>query len=124
MATKTCTACGATKSVSDFYAHPKSRDGLQSHCKTCMRESAATRYAATRRARAAAARKARYIDRDTETERCCRRCAQVKPLTAFPHTRGRGYHVWCKECMRDYTRQYQPARTARRRAAKEEIARP
>lgn len=34
---KTCTQCGHTKPLTDYYAHKKSRDGRQAKCKTCDR---------------------------------------------------------------------------------------
>lgn len=34
---KTCTQCGDTKPLTDYYAHKKSRDGRQAKCKTCDR---------------------------------------------------------------------------------------
>lgn len=32
---RTCTHCGKKKPATDYYAHPKSADGLQSWCKAC-----------------------------------------------------------------------------------------
>ena len=40
---KTCIKCGETKPLSEFYKHATNRSGKQSHCKTCMIESAGTR---------------------------------------------------------------------------------
>ncbi|AYB69645.1 hypothetical protein SEA_KALAH2_158 [Mycobacterium phage Kalah2] len=34
---KTCTKCKKAKGLDYFYAHPKTRDGLQSQCKACQR---------------------------------------------------------------------------------------
>lgn len=34
---KTCTRCGETKSVAEFYKHRQQKTGLQSHCKPCIR---------------------------------------------------------------------------------------
>lgn len=36
---KTCTKCSAEKGVGDFYAHPKSADGLMSKCKDCHKDA-------------------------------------------------------------------------------------
>ncbi len=35
MSTKRCSACGQRKTVEDFYAHPKTTDGLMAICKEC-----------------------------------------------------------------------------------------
>ena len=39
MKTKTCTKCGETKPVSEFYKHKRAKDGLASHCKVCHNAS-------------------------------------------------------------------------------------
>ena len=36
METKTCSKCGETKALSEFYKAPKYRLGVQCHCKKCM----------------------------------------------------------------------------------------
>ena len=36
---KTCTKCKNEKQVNEFSKHPKTKDGLQSVCKQCVRES-------------------------------------------------------------------------------------
>ena len=36
--TKTCKACSTEKPTSEFYAQPRSRDGLGSNCKACALE--------------------------------------------------------------------------------------
>jgi NAD-dependent SIR2 family protein deacetylase len=38
VATKKCTTCGRELPVSEFYKNAKSKDGLQSKCKSCMSE--------------------------------------------------------------------------------------
>ena len=36
---KTCACCGETKATSEFYRSRKSKDGLQSYCKSCATTS-------------------------------------------------------------------------------------
>lgn len=36
--TKTCTKCGETKSINDFFRDKSKRDGLYSQCKACCYE--------------------------------------------------------------------------------------
>jgi len=36
LSTKTCTECGIEKELSDFYADKRNKDGVRSHCKTCV----------------------------------------------------------------------------------------
>lgn len=42
---KTCNKCGETKPVAEFSKDSSKRDGLRSHCKECVRISAAAYYA-------------------------------------------------------------------------------
>ena len=37
---KLCKKCDLEKDLSDFYRHPKSKDGLQSYCRSCSKEAA------------------------------------------------------------------------------------
>lgn len=37
--TKICFACGKEKQLSEFYAHPRMKDGHLNKCKECVRES-------------------------------------------------------------------------------------
>lgn len=41
---KICTKCRETKPLSEFYLHSSHRDGLSSHCKTCILEAAGEYY--------------------------------------------------------------------------------
>ncbi len=41
MQTKTCTHCKQVKPASEFYAHKRNADGLQSYCKECGRVATA-----------------------------------------------------------------------------------
>jgi hypothetical protein len=50
METKTCRACGETKPVEEFYAHPDAAGGRQVRCRACEK---------VRRAHTAALRRAR-----------------------------------------------------------------
>ena len=43
---KTCINCQETKDHSEFWADKRSRDGLQSYCKTCSKERGRQRYLA------------------------------------------------------------------------------
>jgi len=38
---KRCSHCGAAKPVGEFYRHPRTKDGLQSRCKDCIKVAAA-----------------------------------------------------------------------------------
>ncbi len=74
-----CTACRKSKSVSEFYKHPRYRDGRRPQCKTCL---------------CAEERERRGVK---EHKRKCTRCKQQKSTGAFrrttPATR------WCTECL-------------------------
>ena len=45
---KTCRDCGAAKAPGDFNKHPKTRDGLQPHCRDCQRARNARHYRANK----------------------------------------------------------------------------
>lgn len=44
MDTKSCTKCGETKALTDFYRNAKRKDGLQYQCKVCQKSYAAAYY--------------------------------------------------------------------------------
>jgi hypothetical protein len=50
---KRCTNCGKNRPVDDYYAHPRTKDRLQSQCRPCMKTSANKRNKANRKARKA-----------------------------------------------------------------------
>lgn len=50
MDTKTCTKCGVDKPLDDFYEESHHAHGVQSWCKTCMRDNNRPRAAARGRA--------------------------------------------------------------------------
>lgn len=53
---KTCTKCGESKPVEEFYSHPQTRDERSGSCKTCDKAAAAVRYSENpERAKAASA---------------------------------------------------------------------
>ena len=44
MEKKICFKCGETKSIADFYAHPKMSDGHLGKCKICTKKDVRTNY--------------------------------------------------------------------------------
>lgn len=63
IASKICTSCLDDKPLAAYYAHPKSKDGLQSRCKVCMKEGSAKRYKEKRPVILAAMRQKYYDDK-------------------------------------------------------------
>jgi hypothetical protein len=49
MTKKTCFKCGKTKSLDDFYKHPRMADGHLGKCKECTRKDVAANYQAHRK---------------------------------------------------------------------------
>ena len=45
---RTCTSCGTTKPIEDYYKHPSERGGRQRRCKACSKAVANANYAANR----------------------------------------------------------------------------
>src|SRR5690606_1293792 len=75
MAMKTCSRCGCTKPATEFYAHPKTADGLLGKCKPCHRADVATnrqakleQYRAYERQRANEAHRVRARKAYSQTE--------------------------------------------------------
>ena len=91
MKTKRCTKCGKSLPVSEFHKHPSTRDGLQNHCKVCIR-------AYQRQRRQRLKDEGPVIVRDKK--RCCS-CRKTKPISEFYKEAGTldGYTPQCKACQ-------------------------
>jgi hypothetical protein len=50
---KKCSSCNRRKPLTDFYAHPRTKDGLQSQCWKCMSRAANERNKRNRQAKKA-----------------------------------------------------------------------
>ncbi len=99
---KRCTACGATKSIAEFYKHSGRKDGLTDQCKECTKAKVnayadANREAVRERNKVAGA-KFREAHRAAENKRLndyyhankpIRRAAEKKWRTANKHTHNR-----------------------------------
>ena len=96
MESKTCTKCGFTRSVNDFYR--KSRgEGYRSKCKPCMAEYGA--------ARAHLRRKGPKLKRSSDgLSKECGSCHEMKPLEAYSRqaSKGDGRLSYCKTCVSAY----------------------
>lgn len=90
---KTCTSCGITKSVDNFYRKSASPDGLMPVCKPC--KSAAVRDWRDRRLAEGPGQ--------PPSHKRCGRCRSFKPAADF-HRNARaldGLHVYCKPCRKE-----------------------
>ena len=87
--TKTCSHCGETKPLADFYKDKKATDGHQSWCKRCVSLDNAAR-----------ARKALAEKRAKTETKTCPKCGRELPREAFyPKLEAKdGLQSWCKEC--------------------------
>ena len=64
------------------------------------------------------------LERYRQVVKRCGRCQLVRPLTDF-HRRGTSVQTWCRECRREYDREYhrrtRPRRLAQKRARHNEM---
>jgi len=101
-ASKTCTRCSESKSLADFDADGRQRDGRFSWCRKCCREEFVARRDA---------RKAAGITADSKV---CRDCQIDKAAAAFAKNwgHGSGLQARCKDCRRifDTLRKYSLSR--------------
>lgn len=113
---KTCTKCGETKPVEGFHKRAKSKDGLMSWCKVCMKaHDQARNVVPERKAMRANSKRARYApvkaanqarhasakaDLLAATLKVCKKCSQEKPVESYTvDTRYKdGRYPWCFEC--------------------------
>ena len=108
---KVCTKCDANLDESEYYAHPNTKDGLQSACKSCTKAAARHRYLqnygygqnnvswnrSNRRKEKRARRKAEKMG----FSKTCKRCGESKPATSENFYTGAGRHglkSYCKPC--------------------------
>jgi hypothetical protein len=66
---KTCTKCGETKPLEEYYGHASSADGRMFRCKVCHRAAARSRREATRAETNEAKRRYRLENKDAINER-------------------------------------------------------
>jgi hypothetical protein len=102
IATKQCSKCGETKSVTEFYPDLRIKDGYSSWCKSCFRRQGQIYHK-----RLAARRKSKI--QHIENKRCPK-CGEVKSITEFYKSVGKldGHATICRECNKknrtNYTR--------------------
>ena len=95
---KRCSTCKGVKDISEFHKWKQGKDGYKTECKTC-------RSLYTKRKRVEAGYK-NHPDRTSETEtlKFCTKCNTLKDRKGF------GKSSWCRECKRNYNRQYSKAK--------------
>jgi len=93
---KYCKGCNQSKALTEFYKHPKGRNGLASRCKVCKEASKKKYYETIREKIIAGASKWQQ----NNTEKFCKGCNQSKALTEFSkHCRKHdGLASRCKVC--------------------------
>lgn len=98
MDTKTCTKCGETKPLDEFYRDRAARDGRKSYCKRCREEQRGSPRQIEQRAE-----RARQV---AQGVRICTRCGVEKSVDEYyPAKRSRdGSASRCKECCREARR--------------------
>lgn len=98
MTTKTCTKCGKTKPVSEFYPYYNYRVGYRPRCKDCVIEQSKKCWSATH-----VPKRKKVLIR--EGFNICPRCKRELPLTEFSASSviPRGFTYYCKDCQhKDY----------------------
>ncbi len=104
-----CLKCEQRLSRNDFAVDRTTTDGLNTRCKSCMKEY---RHARIVPVRAVA---------DGETKKCTK-CEKILPLTAeyfhFNHQLTAQLDSWCKECRKDAAKVWLQDNTTKGRAAR------
>ena len=95
IASKQCSKCGETKSVTEFYPVLRNKDGYSSWCKTCFQKRGQAYH------KRLAARRKREIP-SIKIKRCPK-CGEMKPVSEFYKAIGKvdGYTTICKGCNRN-----------------------
>lgn len=93
---KCCAGCKETLAQTEFNMERRSKDGLQSRCKNCIKKSRKERVA-------------RYIQYRKDyklniTRKICSTCDKVKPMSEFQRKKRTfdGREGRCKECKKEY----------------------
>lgn len=96
---KRCTGCDKVKPYSEFYKRTGTRDGLQSRCKDCARETQRDRYRSGQHALRTAVKP--YAENWAEDGRRCTGCQEWKRWEHFSRLKQGhlGYNPRCKECV-------------------------
>lgn len=84
---KPCIKCGVTKSLTEFYAHPKMADGRLGKCKSCTKIDANTR------------RDAKKLDPEwieAERARCRAKAARARKVGTFQNSSNAVKSAWRK----------------------------
>ena len=102
--TKTCSHCGETKPLSDFYKDKKATDGHQSWCKRCVSLDNAAR------ARKALAEKRAKAETEQPETKTCPKCGRELPREAFGHKAEAkdGLQSWCNDCRKGKAPEKEP----------------
>lgn len=113
---KTCTKCGETKSIEDFYVKRPATGERQSWCKACVVERSNARYRERKGDRPNKVPSHYYIDRDA-TEKTCTGCGAVLPIDQFPvkSQKTGARRSRCPECRQSEREVYNAANRERRR---------
>lgn len=77
--TKTCTKCGETKPLSEFYADKRGLLGVRSQCKACMLAYGAARHAENPERHREVSRKSYHMDVDVSRERGREKARRNRP---------------------------------------------
>ena len=101
---KRCSVCKETLAQTEFSTERRSKDGLNSRCKTCVKEQHQTRVAT-------------YIQyrRDYKlniSRKICNTCDKVKPMSEFQRRASNfdGREHRCKECKKEYRKRKKQSR--------------
>lgn len=95
---KSCTGCGETKPLSEFWKQPVARDGLAYRCKQCEKEKYIGLYLAP-------------------AEKGCACCGRTKGVDCFGIDRRRkdGLNPYCKDCKSEKGKQYNASERGKER---------
>ena len=91
---KQCSKCKVRKNISEFHKTKYQKDGYKTECKECRKT-----YAKQKRVEKGGKNHPGRRS-ETETLKLCTKCQTLKSRVSFEKS------SWCKECKREYNRQY------------------
>lgn len=100
MNTKLCSKCLQEKPKTEFYKRDRTEDGLQYHCKECVKNNRKRLYYEEK------GTIPRLKPKAEEGFKCCNRCLEIKPLEQFYSRKSTkdGKQGSCIECWKNHRR--------------------
>jgi hypothetical protein len=97
---KKCVACKVEKEYSNFHKRSASKDGYRNDCKSCVSDRHFNWYNQKRVGNPYKRYASKHTENDTEKQ--CRVCLKILPLSSFNYRKKQGYREACCLSCRKY----------------------